>query len=427
MRWLLIFFLLPYLSNSLFIGTATSSYQIEGWNKGINIWDKYVQEQNLEPVGNGTNHYILYKEDIQRMKELGFTHYRFSISWTRIMPFQWNQVDQEGIQFYHNLIQECLNQNITPFVTLYHWDLPVYIENSWLNPDIIDYFFNYSVLVFKEYGHLVNNWMTINEPLTTSMQGYGYTCNFAPGYCSENNMYLSGHHQLLAHAKVGNYYRTHYPQGNISIVLNTNWYEPADSDSIYQAKDMMDKHFGWFINPLFMGEYPSIIRDKCPTFTQEEKELLLNSYTFLGINHYTTYIVHADGSTSTNPEWTQGASIWLFDAPIGMNRILHYIHDKYTKTIPIIITECGYSQKNDQLLDFDRTHYYIGYLHELIKAKDEGVDNVIGFFAWSFLDNFEWRSGYREKFGIVQVNKNYARNTKFSAQVLSMMNKFLLK
>jgi beta-glucosidase/6-phospho-beta-glucosidase/beta-galactosidase len=367
----------------------------------------------------------LYKEDIKMMKDLGFKHYRFSISWTRIMPFELNKIDPEGIQFYHHLIDECLKNNITPYATIYHWDLPVYIQNSWLNESIVDFFFDYSLILFKEYGEKIHHWMTINEPLTTSMQGYGNSCNFAPGYCSEDNMYLSAHHQLLAHAKTGKYYLENYPDGKISIVLNTNWFEPVNSDAEYHAHDYMDRNLGWFLNPIMSGEYPEIMKSKCPQFTQDQKHELINSFNFLAINHYTSYLVHQDGSTSTSPEWTQGQSVWLFDAPFGLNRLLHYIHDKYTKTTPIVITECGFSQKNDKLLDLDRSHYYIGYINALLRAQNEGVKNIIGFFAWSLLDNFEWASGYKEKFGIIQVEKNYTREIKLSATLLSSMNQLL--
>jgi beta-glucosidase len=139
MIFILLLFILPCI-DSFFLGTATSSYQIEGQNKGQSIWDVYTLEKNLHPVGNATNYFQLYKQDIQLMSELGFRHYRFSISWTRIMPFEWNVVDPEGIQFYHNILDECKKYNITPYVTLYHWDLPHYITGGWLHPDIIFYF-----------------------------------------------------------------------------------------------------------------------------------------------------------------------------------------------------------------------------------------------------------------------------------------------
>ena len=138
----ILFSLLCARINSFFVGVATSSYQIEGQNKGISIWDSFLQNKNLHPVGNATNHFLLYKDDIKLMNDLGIKHYRFSISWTRIMPFEWNKIDPEGIQFYHNIIDECLKYNITPYATIYHWDLPNYLDvnmGSWLNEEIIYY------------------------------------------------------------------------------------------------------------------------------------------------------------------------------------------------------------------------------------------------------------------------------------------------
>lgn len=426
----ILFSLLYAKVNSFFVGVATSSYQIEGQNKGISIWDSFLQNKNLHPVGNATNHFLLYKDDIKLMNDLGIKHYRFSISWTRIMPFEWNKIDPEGIQFYHNIIDECLKYNITPYATIYHWDLPNYLDvnmGSWLNEEIIYYFLEYSKILFNEYSNKVKFWMTINEPLTTSKQGYGSICSFAPGNCSINNQFESARNQLLAHAYVGNYYKMNY-NGDIGMVINTNWIEPIDNNqfSINNSLKQIDESFGWFMNPLFFGEYPNIYKNILKPFNDTEKDILMDSFTFLGINHYTTYYVNSKGHNSVSKDWTQGKSTWLFDQPRGLKELLLYIKKKYSKTIPIYITESGFSQKFDGILDLDRTHYLIGYINEALKCYKNGMKNLKGFFIWSFLDNFEWASGYNETFGIINVDfKNYTRNPKFSSSVIKELIKNL--
>jgi beta-glucosidase/6-phospho-beta-glucosidase/beta-galactosidase len=415
---------------SYFVGSATSSYQIEGWNKGKSIWDTYTENHNLQPVGNATNHYKLYKEDIKLMSELGIKHYRFSISWTRIMPFYFGQTDSDGLNFYHNIIDECLKYNITPYVTLYHWDLPQYLDtdiNGWLDETIISRFLEYSKIMFLEYGHKVKHWMTINEPLTTSNQGYGQTCNFAPGKCSEENRFISARNQLLAHAFVGDYYLKNY-DGEIGIVLNSNWIQPIDVSSNGFANNQMDDMLGLFLHPLIYGTFPDSLNSKVQRFNQAEQNILKNSFNFIAINHYTTYYINAQGMNSVDPEWESAQSSWLFDAPNGLSKLLKYIDENYNdNNYPLYITECGFSQKNDGILDIQRVHYLSGYLREFDKCYQSGMKNLKGFFVWSLLDNFEWSSGYKETFGIVNVDRknNYKRTPKLSAKFIKEFIKTL--
>jgi beta-glucosidase/6-phospho-beta-glucosidase/beta-galactosidase len=420
-----LFFLFFSKATSILIGSATSAYQIEGHLPGVSIWDTFTQIKNLQPVGNASNHYLLYKDDVKLMYDLNLRNYRFSISWTRIMPHKWNVIDNNGIQFYHNLLDELSLYNITPYVTLYHWDLPEYLSPGWINPEIVEYFLNYSKIIFSEYDSKVKFWMTINEPLTTSLQGYE-TGEFAPGLRSLK--YLSGHYQLLAHAYVASFYKEHY-NGKIGIVLNANWFIPKNNNTLSHQKAhiALMKNFGWFADPIFFGNYPKEILEDAgntlPPFTEEEKLMLASSSDFLGLNHYTSYYIDEKGDISVDPNWTRAQSSWLYSVPYGMYKILHFIKDRYGN-IPIYITECGFSMKSDTHLDVDRIQYLTGYLSQVIKSEKEGV-NVKIFFVWSLLDNFEWASGYNETFGIVYVdniNKNYTRIPKKSALILSEIN-----
>lgn len=416
MKFFAILFLLPSFVSCMFIGAATSSLQIEGHNKGITIWDEFVHEYHFHPVCNASNHFEQYEQDFELLRQMGSTHYRFSISWSRIMPFRWMEVDTEGIQFYHDMIDTLLSKNITPYVTLYHWELPHYLNtpeiNGWLDENIIDYFFNYSCLMFEEYGDKVKNWMTINEPLTTSLQGYGETCSFAPLQCSKENQYLSAHYQLLAHAKVGYYYLNHY-KGDIGLVINSNWFEPTTKDAIPNSIAMMDRTLGWFLNPILFGSYPSILEGETIPFSEDEMIELLNSFSFLGINHYTSYYIDEQNQISTDPNWLQSKANWLYVTPFGARKLFEYIHEYYTTTIPIYITECGMPQVRDPIVDLDRVYYLSSYLYAIESLQ---YNNIKGFFVWSLLDNFEWTQGFNESFGIIHVDyeNNYKRTPKLS-------------
>tara|TARA_B100001248_G_scaffold257483_1_gene240065 strand:- start:2466 stop:3773 length:1308 start_codon:yes stop_codon:yes gene_type:complete len=408
-----------FLANALFIGSATSSLQIEGHNKGITIWDEYVLEKNLHPINNASNHYIQYKEDIKLINDMGSKDYRFSISMSRIMPHKWMEIDEEGINFYHNIIDECLSYNITPYVTLYHWELPNYLSNdefsSWLDYRIVNYFKEFAILVFEEYSDKVKNWMTINEPLTTSLQGYGEICNFPPGNCSLYNQYLSAHNQLLAHAHVGNFYMENY-DGQIGLVINSNWFEPFNENSIIASNIMMNKTLGWFLDPIIRGTYPNVLFENLDfkfKFSETEQYLLKNSFNFIGINHYTTYYMDENFNYHYNDNWIKSKANWLYIVPYGIRKLLNYINIYYTNNYDIYITECGMPQVASSINDFDRIHYLSGYLFELQSLQ---YDNVKGFFIWSLLDNFEWIQGYNESFGIIEVNynNNYQRTPKLS-------------
>lgn len=418
---------LPSIVNSLFIGAATSSYQIEGHNKGVTIWDEFTFEHNLQSVNNASNHYLQYKEDIKLLSEMGSKHYRFSISWSRIMPYYWNGIDEEAIDFYHNVIDECLCYNITPYVTLYHWDLPYYLNtesiNGWLDENIIYYFKQYSILMFEEYGNKVKNWMTINEPLTTSRQGYGMDCSFAPYKCSIENQFISAHYQLLAHAHVGYYYLNNY-NGDIGLVMNTNWFEPKNANSVNNSNLLMDENLGWFLEPLLNGTYPACLDNFTQSFTFHERNLLKNSFTFLGINHYTTYYINENKEISVDPNWITTNASWLYNVPFGARKVFNYINDRYCDNIPIYITECGMPQLREGLMDIERVSYLSSYIFEIMNSYNK---NIKGFFTWSLLDNFEWARGYNETYGIINIDyeNNYKREPKLSYYWLQQLNNYL--
>jgi beta-glucosidase len=409
---LLLFVLLLQQISGLFIGAGTSAMQIEGSYKAKCAWDNFITERHLEPIGNATNHYLLYKEDVKLMADLNIKHYRFSISWCRIMPYKRGVVDPDGIKFYHNLLDELIKYNISRTVTLYHWEDPVWLKDAWIHPTTVDYFVEYAKILFKEYDSKVTRFITINEPLTTCDTGYERG-TFSPGI--KNKGIVAGHHQLLAHAYAADYYHKNY-NGSIGMALNSNWIESTDPHNKTLSNIAVIKQLCWFSDVLYFGHYP-VEMQNMPTFTAYESSILKGSVDFFGLNQYTTYNMDSQGHMSVSPYWTQGQSTWLFDYAPGLYEMLHFINDRYGP-VPIYITESGFSMKRDRHFDIDRVHYLSGYIQMAMKCVKEGL-NVQGFFVWSLLDNFEWASGYKETFGIVHVNRTtYSRTPKASALFL---------
>ncbi|XP_057451606.1 beta-glucosidase 42 [Lotus japonicus] len=443
-------------------GVATSAYQIEGaWNeggRGPSIWDAFSHtEGKILDKSNGdvaVDHYHRYKEDIDLIAKLGFEAYRFSISWSRIFPDGLGtKVNDEGIAFYNNLINSLLERGIQPYATLYHWDLPLHLQESiggWLNKQIIEYFAVYADTCFASFGDRVKNWITLNEPLQTAIQGYD-TATFAPGRCENASVepYLAAHHQILAHAAAVSIYRSKYKdkqRGQVGLVVDCEWAE-ANSDKIEDksaAARRLDFQLGWYLDPLYYGEYPAVMRerlgDQLPKFSEEDKKILLNSLDFIGLNHYTSrFISHVTECTEecyfykaqqtdriVEREGGQligekAASEWLYVVPWGLRKVLNYVSQKYAT--PIYVTENGMDDEDDDKLalhemldDKLRVRYFKEYLASVAQAIKDGAD-VRGYFAWSLLDNFEWAQGYTKRFGLVYVDyKNgLTRHPKSSA------------
>ncbi|XP_020226110.1 uncharacterized protein LOC109807849 [Cajanus cajan] len=443
-------------------GVATSAYQIEGackeGGRGPSIWDAFTHtEGKILDKSNGdvaVDHYHQYMEDIDLIAKLGFGAYRFSISWSRIFPDGLGtKVNDEGIAFYNNIINALLERGIQPYVTLYHWDLPLHLHESmggWLNKQIIEYFALYADACFASFGDRVKNWITINEPLQTAINGYDAGI-FAPGRC-ENSLiepYLAAHHQILAHATAASLYRRKYKEkqgGQVGLVVDCEWAE-ANSDKIEDksaAARRLDFQLGWFLHPLYYGDYPEVMRerlgDQLPKLSEEDKKILLNPLDFIGLNHYTSrFISHVTECTEEHyyykvqemeriVEWEGGqvigekaASEWLYVVPWGLRKILNYVSQKYAT--PIFVTENGMDDEDndnvplhEMLDDKLRVRYFKGYLASVAQAIKDGAD-VRGYFAWSLLDNFEWAQGYTKRFGLVYVDyKNgLSRHPKSSA------------
>ncbi|XP_008243664.1 PREDICTED: beta-glucosidase 12-like [Prunus mume] len=451
------------LEPGFIFGTASATYQCAGAVKtdgrGPSIWDNYTHS-HPERIKDGSNgdiavdQYHRYKDDVAIMKNISVDAYRMSISWSRLLPNGTlsGGVNMAGINYYNSFIDELINSSITPFVTIFHWDLPQALNDEYggfLSPKVVDDYLAFAKLCFENFGNRVKHWITLNEPYTVSHHGYAVGCH-APGRCSAwqnlsctggdsgTEPYLVTHHQLLAHAAAVKLYKDEYQayqNGSIGITLVSHWFEPASNSTIDKsaANRSLDFMFGWFMDPLTYGDYPhsmrSLVKERLPKFTDEESKLLKGSYDFIGINYYSaryasngdefisahhdSYLTdpHVNVTTELNgvPIGPQAASDWLYVYPKGIYDLLNYTKNKYNDPI-IYITENGVDEFNDPkipleqaLNDTNRTDFYYHHLCYLHKAMSEGA-KVKGYFAWSLVDNFEWNDGYTVRFGIIYVD-----------------------
>ncbi|XP_046967937.1 myrosinase 1-like [Vanessa cardui] len=440
-------------------GVSTASIQIEGaWNedgKTESIWDHLVHN-NPSFVKDGSNadvaadSYHLYKRDAEMIHELGVDIYRFSISWPRILPTGLaNQVNPLGIQYYKNLLNELQKYNITPMVTIYHWDLPQKLQDigGWTNAHIIDYYAEYANVLFENFASQVKYWVTFNEPMQTCLEGYGNTYR-APALNRHGIAeYLCTHNLLKAHASVYHLFDQQYRPlygGKIGMSLDSNWAEPKTNSSRDKeaAELYLKTHLGWYAHPVYSaeGNYPPELiklvdeksrqqnysRSRLPKFTPEEVEYIRGTADFFGLNHYTTYLLSmADGEVGAvpshendigivrvqDPKWpSKSSSSWLKVVPFGFRRLLAWITKTY-KDMPIIVTENGYADFSG-VEDDARVSYYCHYLNSLLHSIHDDHSNVQGYFAWSLMDNWEWDDGYASRFGLYLVDFNSPNRTR---------------
>jgi beta-galactosidase len=421
-------------------GTATAAYQVEGgWlegGKGLSIWDAFTHTPGR--IAEGTtgdiacDHFHRYKDDVALMANLGVKAYRFSLAWSRIQPDGRGPANPQGIAFYSDLIDTLLDRGITPWVTLYHWDLPLALQtelDGWLNPAMPEIFRDYAAICFEHFGDRVKHWLTFNEPWVVSILGYGQGC-FAPGRVSKSDPYRVGHEILRAHAYASDLYRRKFQatqNGVIGMANNCDWREPlTDSEPDREAAQRALEFFlGWFADPLYFGNYPDVMRarlgDRLPDFTPDDAALIRGSADFFGLNHYTT-LYASDATGQTLPVDTYGNAGMAEDqsvnlhsdpnskkttmgwnvTPWGCRKLLHWIHERYRHP-DIVITENGCSLDDcvvdGRVDDPDRIEFVRAYLAECHAAIQEGV-RLKGYFLWSMIDNFEWALGYTRRFGI---------------------------
>lgn len=466
-------------------GVATAAYQIEGaalmQGRGMSIWDSFSHfPGNIFDGSTGDvacDHYHQYEIDVQLMVDLGIDVYRFSLSWSRILPGGTREINQQGVAFYNKLINTLLQNGIEPYVTLYHWDMPQALENDpaikgWRTKNIVKPFAYYAETCFKLFGDRVKNWITLNEIQSFSHEGYGDGSK-APGRCSpvcgkvKNNYvgdsstepYLCTHHALLSHAAAVKVYKSKYQaeqRGRIGITANGKWYEPytPTEEDIGAAQRCIEFELGWQLDPIFFGDYPESMRSgagsRLPVFSDEEKIDLVGSLDFVGYNYYTAYYgknappaepdnrwYSTDRLATTEYAGPDGTWIgepygpealrWIYNCPWALPKMLQWMEDRYGKEqflkTPILITENGTMDMDinlrleDALNDSSRIRYLNDTLSHLANAISMKNYNVQAYFVWSLIDNYEWSSGLACRFGLhyVDYQKNNIRYPKASA------------
>ncbi len=419
-------------------GAATSAYQIEGAvnedGRGPCIWDEFAipkkkrfsgksksRIENNDNAETACNHYHMYKEDVSHLASLNMNAYRFSISWSRILPNGTGQFNRQGIQFYHNLIDELLKNNITPFVTLYHWDLPLGLEKKggWTNRDIVKWFTDYVELCVTEYGSKVNNWIILNESLTYTALGHWLGFQ-APGRTGLKNFLPAVHHSLLAQAEAGRLIKKLQPDSQVGTsVAMTLAYPNSNRQKDIKAAERVNAMCRIFVDPIVGRGYPlkelKFLRKIDKYVKDSDMEKLSFPLDFLGVNHYFRMIaknnsfipyvrvqgVKPDTKTTryTDMDWEVNPSA-MYDLLMLMG--------KYKEIPAFYITENGAAyndivDKDGNIEDTERAEYYQQYLAEVLRAKKDNVQ-IKGYFAWSLLDNFEWQSGYKHRFGLIHVD-----------------------
>jgi len=394
------------------------------------------------------DHYHMYKTDIALMKSMGLKHYRFSISWPRLIPTGKlkDGVNLKAKAFYNNLIDGLLEAGITPYVTLYHWDLPQGLldppglqgwwsrDNTTGKPDgqILPDWLDYVKVCFGAFGDRVKTWVTFNEAWTFLWLGSGW--GSAPSIPEFSNMtidpFIAGHNVLLAHAYAVDLYRREFQSkqgGHIGITNNQDWREPKTTDvqDLAATERVVLFQLGWMSDPIFgeSGDYPAEMRalygSRLPEFTAEQKALLKGSADFFGLNHYGTgwaaYDPNDTGVAMTYAKITEegfckGQSSWLYGSGWGFRKLLNWVARRYNNP-PLYVTESGWSMAahgtEDAVSDHQRVMYYANYTEELWKAIHEDKLNIRGYFAWSLMDNFEWSGGYGYRFGTTYTDYDF--------------------
>jgi beta-glucosidase len=416
-------------------GTATSAYQVEGSpladGAGPSIWHRFAHTPTLVRDGAtgdvACDHYRRYRDDVALMRTLGTNAYRFSISWSRVLPRGRGAVNPAGLEFYDRLVDALLAHDIQPMVTLYHWDLPAALDDlgGWLNPDIVKWFAEYAAVMFRALDGRVKLWTTLNEPWVITDGGYLYGA-LAPGHRSRFEAPLASHHLLRAHAEAVRTYRAE-GRHRVGMVVNLEpkypaSEDPADRAATARADAYMNRQY---LDPLFRGHYPEELREifgeAWPEWPADELALIPEPIDFLGVNYYTRSVTRFDAdawllraAAVPQPRATYTETGWEVCAA-ALTDTLVWVKQRYGNP-PLYVTENGAAFFDPPALDGDRladplrVDYLRKHLGALHAAMEQGVD-VRGYFVWSLLDNFEWSHGYAKRFGIVHVDFETQKRT----------------
>lgn len=426
-------------------GGATASYQCEGgWNEGGRVesmWDKYLHENNLENGDTASDHFHRFKEDIRMMKEGGHNSYRFSIAWPRIIKNRQGDINPEGIAFYNQMIDTCLEYGITPFVTIFHWDLPQYLqeEGGWLNRETCKAYTHFARVCFDAFGDRVSYWTTFNEPRYYTFSGY-LIGNYPPGHQNLQETVTSSYYMMLASAMAVREFKLGKYRGQIGIVHSFSPVYGVDGTVKTRiAMRYADNFFNnWILDTAAAGEIPGDLLGElskvCDLSMMLPEDLeIIRKFTvdFLGLNYYarvmikpyetgeTTLIVNNAGSKAkgtsqtiirgwfeqVRPESSRYTEWYTEIFPEGLYEGIRSVWKKYH--LPVFVTENGIGLyedgSKDQIDDKERIEFMDMHINAVLNAKDEGCD-VRGYYAWSPFDLYSWKNGTEKRYGLVAVD-----------------------
>ncbi|MGP9811729.1 GH1 family beta-glucosidase [Rhodopseudomonas sp. NSM] len=403
-------------------GASTASFQIEGAanedGRGQSVWDTYCRTGHVANNDTGDvacDHYHRYREDVALMKALGLQAYRFSVAWPRVLPQGTGAVNEAGLAFYDRLIDELEAAGIQPWLCLYHWDLPQALEDrgGWLNRDIVDWFADYARLIGQRYGRRVKRFVTFNEPGIFSLFARSFGTR---DRSADDKLHRWIHHVNLAHGAAVDVLRQTVANADIGLVTNYQPIYPSTDkpEDIAEAALIGDYWNRAFADPQYLGEYPSLIRDAiAPHVRAGDMERIHRPLDWFGLNHYSPVYINSAPDAIIGLGW--GAKPddiprtpidWTIE-PAAFRDTLIEVSRRYGK--PVYVTENGYGsniEKPDDtgaVIDPGRIAFLRDYISGLDAAIAAGAD-VRGYFVWSLLDNFEWESGYKVRFGLIYVD-----------------------
>jgi len=409
-------------------GAATAAYQIEGSpladGAGPSIWQRFSHTPGLMTNGDtgdvACDHYNLYRQDVALMREVGLNAYRFSISWSRILPEGRDGVNQPGLDFYRRLTDELLAAGITPMATLYHWDLPAALDDlgGWLNRDVAEWFGDYAAVCYRALDDRVALWATLNEPWVITDGGYLHGA-LAPGHRNLFETPIASHNLLRAHGRAVEAYRAE-GRHQIGIVVNLEPKVPAtESEEDLAASRRADAYMNrQYLDPIFFGKYPEemgeMYGEAWPRFPAADFDGIAAPVDFIGINYYKRGVtkhdpgVMVERATRLQPPGIYTETGWEVCAE-SLYDLLLWFRVRYGAQMPLYVTENGAAFYDPPTAlgavvdDPLRVYYLRQHLAALGRARAKGVD-VRGYFVWSLLDNLEWSLGYTKRFGIIHVD-----------------------
>ena len=409
-------------------GAATSAYQVEGaWQedgKGESIWDRFAHTPGRIVDGStgdvACDQLHRYPEDIALIKELGLGAYRFSVSWPRVVPDASGAVNRPGLDYYERLVDALLEAGITPYPTLFHWDLPQWSQDQggWADRRVIGPFADYADAVVRALGDRIATWIVLNEPQVFVFQGYE-DGDHAPGYQDPELALKASHVVNLAHAEGIRAVRAAAPRAKVGSAVNTDITYPATDDprDAEAAERFHGRVNSWFLDPILKGAYPVAFLDQDAVLAgmdirPGDMEAMASTLDFIGVNMYSRGVVAHDPSDlrsgmrriqGPGRQNSFGWEIW----PPAIHRLLCRFDRDYGHR-PMLITENGCADgtapgPDGKVHDESRLDYYRTHIGQVARAIDDGCD-IRGYFAWSLVDNFEWAAGYTQRFGITWVD-----------------------